>query len=397
MLFKTSLSMSQTDPPFNLLNSSSGHVTRGDDMNNLNVAPFGQVVPDLPSWTPLGPLEANEGSSTSDPGVDELATKKATANLAMKRLARIATVENTVAAGQTLKPLPDAKPSGKKARFDGVLIATKPPFYRKDRSQTQPGPAPASSFQVFSLVDALSRTFDANRHTEDPLSRQSRAAPRQRDGASTGPQTDVETTEAEDEQLQLNTRLARVPLKRRRAPAGIIAASANASDTNSREASHLPRDTLRTVKRLKAIQYESNAALIDAALGTVEAPIGWDAETDFITRHEDFVTPAQITHIAPADAQMPVVDGGDLVASWSPGEGSVSSSGQTPAGNEWHMPTSGGPKRPLLSPYLSRGARFRQRLDTIFGENAIVRTDRLARPRLVSPCSARQMTLYTLR
>ena len=379
--------MSQTEPP-GLLNSSSGHVIHGDDMNKLS-APFGQVVPDLPSWTPLRTLEDDEGSSTSDPGVDEFATRRA-ADLATKRLARPATAENTVAAGQTLKPLPDAKPSGgKKARFDGILIATKPSFYRKNRSQTQPGPTPAPSFQVFSLVDALARTFDANRHIETPLSRQSRTASRQRDGASTGPQTDVETTEAEDEQLQLNTRLARVPLKRRRAPAGAIAVSANASDANSEEASHhVPQGTLRAVKRLKAIQYESNAALIDAALGTVEAPIGWGAEMDFITRDEDFVTPAQTARVASADVQMAVGGGGGLAASF-PGKGSVSSSGQAPVvRNEWHMPASGGSKRALLSPYLSRGARFRQRLDTIFGEDATVRTDRIARPRLVSSCSA---------
>ena len=396
MLCKT-LSISQTEPP--LLSSSFGHVTH-DDMNKFAPSPPSQVVPDLPSWTPLRTLE-DEGSSTPDPGVDELATRRATKS-AMKRLARPPTnaqalVENTVTAGRTLKLLPDAKPSErKKAQFDGVLIATKSSLNRKHGSQTQPGPArPASGARGLSLVDALARTFDANRYTEHPFPRQSRTASRQHDDASTGPQTDVETTEAEDERLQLNTRLARTSLKRRRAPVGTIGVSAT-SETNSEDLGSLPRDIPqpeRPVKRLKPFQYESNPTLIDAALGTVQAPISWDAEMDFITRDEDFVPPTQTVHVPSAGM---AVDGCDLAANTS-GKGSVPSSARTPVGIEWRMPTWGGPKGAILSPYLSRGAKFRQRLDTIFGENVTVRTDRIARPRPVSTCSAHQMALYTSR
>jgi hypothetical protein len=389
MLSKT-LTMSQTELP--LLSSSFGHVTHDDDMNKPALP--NHVVPDLPSWTPLRTLEDDEGSSASDPGVDELATRKATES-SMKRLAKPLTnaqapVENTVTVGRTLEILPDAKPSErKKARFDGVLIATQRSLYRKHGSQSRPGSASASS-----LVDALARTFDANRHTEHPFPRQSRIASRQHDDASMGPQTDVETTEAEDERLQLNTRLARTPLKRRRAPAGTIRVSANASETNSEDAAPLLQgipQPERPVKRLKPFQYESNSALIDAALGTVQAPICWDAEMDFITRDDDFVNPAQTVHVASADARMSV-DSGDLAGS-SPGKGSVPPSAQTPVRNEWRMPTWGGPKRAILSPYLSRGTKFRQRLDAIFGENVTVRTDRIARPRPVSTRFAHQITL----
>ena len=394
MMPSKTLSMSQTEPP--LLSSSFGHVTHDGDMNKLAIS--SRVAPDLPSWTPLRTLEDNEGSSASDPGVDEFATRKATES-PMKRLAKPLTyaqapVENTAIVGRTLKSLPDAKPSErKKARFNGVLIATKPLLYRKHGARTQPGPALASS-----LVDALARTFDANRHTEHPFPRQPRAVLRQHDDASTGPQTDVETTEAEDERLQLNTRLARSPLKRRRAPAGTTRVSANASEANSEDAASLLQgipQPERPVKRLKPFQYELNPALIDAALGTVQAPISWDAEMDFITRDDDFVTSAQTIHVASADVRM-AADGGDLAAS-SPGVGSVPPSAQTQVGNEWRMPTWGGPKRAILSPYLSRGAKFRKRLDDIFGENVIVRTDRIVRPRPVSTCFAHQMTLYTPR
>ena len=379
MLSKT-MPKSQIEPA--LLNSSCGHVTHNDDMNNLTPSPS-QETPDLPSWTPLRTLEDDENSSA----FDELPTKKAT-NPATKQRARLptnaqTTVEDTVTAGRTPKSKSFKR---KKARFDGVLITTKLSPYRKFGAQTQPPPAPSSSTRAFSLVDALTRTFDANRHSEDVFPRQPHTALRQYDDASTGPQTDVETTEAEDERLQLNTRLARTPLKRSHTRARFLAASANTSTANSEDVASLVQDIPqpeRPVKRLKPIQYEGNPALIDAALETVEAPISWEAEMDIITRDADFVMPAQAVHMAASANVRMAVDGSALAAS-PPVKGSAPSSDRTPVENEWRMPTWVGPKKPILLPYQSRGAKFRQRLDAIFGANTTVRTDRVARPRPVS-------------
>lgn len=350
------------------------------DSNGKLVSSSQVLVPDLPSWTPLKTLGEDEGPPASDPEVDELSIRNATKS-AMKRLRESptnaqTTVETTVTARPTSKP--------KKARFNGVLITTKLPLYKKYRSQRKPAPAPASTKRVTSLVDALARTFDANRHTEDSFTHRSRTGLDRRDDTSTAPQTDVETTDAEDDRLQLNTLLSRTPLKRRFPRTSALTVSANTSEANSEETTPFQRDipqAERLVKRLKSIQYESNPALIDAALGTVEAPISWDAELDFITRDEQFViSPVQTAPPASADDRM-VIDEGNST-SGTPRKAFVPPS--TQVGNEWRMPTCGVPKRAVLSPYLSRGAQFRQRLDAFFGENTTVRTDRVARPRPVS-------------
>lgn len=377
--------MDQTEPP--LLGSNIRQAAHDEDWNKS--ASPSQAAPDLPSWTPLKTLRDDEDPSASDPGeVDELSIKKTVTDSATRRPGELPTNGQTTVktnttsqtAGQTLKSSSDsdAKPSKiKKARFDGVFIAAKPPpHYKKYSSQTQSRRAPPSSARVLSLVDALARTFDANRYAENPSPHRSRAASRQHGDASTAPQTDVETTEAEDEQLQLNTRLARAPLKRRHMRAG----TTNASETNSEDTTSLLHAPERLVKRLKPIQYESNSALIDAALETVQAPISWDAELDFIVRDDDVIIPVQTLQVPSAEVRM-TLDEGVHTAS-SPGESSVSP--LTPVGNERCMPTLGDPKRPVLTPYLSRGTKFRQRLGAIFGENATVRTDRVARPKLVS-------------
>ncbi|KAF8450929.1 hypothetical protein L210DRAFT_3756415 [Boletus edulis BED1] len=373
------LSISQTETP--LLSSSFGHVTHDEDLNKPTSP--SQAKPDYPSWTPL----KDEGSIVSDSEVevDELATRKV-AESAMKQpagpptnTALQATVESTVTAGRALRLPSNEKPSKrKKARFDGVVI-TKPPSYRKLSSQTQPASALAPSAWTFNLVDALARTFDANRHAEVPFPHQSHAASRsrQRDDVS------IETTEAEDEQLQLNTRLAPTTLKRqRRGQARTIAVSAIASEANSEDAASLPQDIPqpeRPAKRIKPIQYEANPTLIDAALGTEQAPISWDAELDFITQDEDLVAQAQTVHVTSAAEVQMAADENDPTASSAP----VPSSAQPQVlGNECGMPM-WDPKGTVLSPYQSRGAKFRQRLHAIFGENTTVRMDRVARPRPV--------------
>ncbi|KAH0839570.1 hypothetical protein J3R83DRAFT_485 [Lanmaoa asiatica] len=358
-------SMRQTESP--LLGSSVGHVTHVHDEDINNLASPTQAVPDLPTWTPLRTLGDNEGSEVDQPSAWEATGSAEVKQHRGSPINAQAAAQNTVTAKRTLKTSFDATPSKrKKARFDGVLIVTKPPFYRTHSSRAQPGPAAA---RTLSLVDALARTFDANRHSEDPFPRPSHS----RDDASTVSQTDVETTEAEGEQRRLNTRLVRTPLKRHHT-------RTNASETNSEDAASLLQaipQPERPVKRLKPIQYESNPALIDAALGTAQAPIGWDAEVDIIVRNDDFVNPALTARVPSADGRMDVEEG-DRIAT-SPKTSSVLPSAAVE--NEWRMPTFGGPKETVLSPYLSCGAKFRQRLEAIFGENTTVRTDRVARPR----------------
>lgn len=349
---------------------------------NGKPVPSSQVLPDLPSWTPLKTPGEDEGSTISDSEVDDLPTRDAI-DSAMKRLRGSLTnpqetVKNTLTK-PILKPLGSSSAQhdckAKKARFDGVLVTTKPPPYKKYGSRMKPGLTSASSTRVTSLVDALARTFDANRHTENPFTRRSRTGLDRHYSVSTAPQTDAGTsTEAEDDQIQLNTRLA---LKRRLPQTSAITASANASEASSEDAASLQR-----LKRLKPIQYESNAALIDAALGTVQAPISWDAELNFITRDDEFVvTPVQTAPLAPADDQM-AVDEGDSTPG-TPRKALVPPS--TQVGDEYRKPKWEYPRRAMLSPYVSRGAKFRQRLHTIFGDNTTVRRDSVARPRPVSP------------
>ena len=403
MLSKTLSTISQTE---SLLHSSIfGHTSVTHDTSNTGMkrpATPSQVVVDFPSWTPLqaGAQEEEESLSAPDQEVDDLAARKGT-DSAMERAEAArsgpptnaqATAENTVT-GRTLDPPSDAKPTKvKKARFDGVFIATKPRPYRKLSAQTQSGRADAaSSAQPFSLVDALARTFNANRHPKSPSSRPSRPGLRQPDDASTAPQTDVETTEAEDDHLQLNTRLVRTPLRRR--PGGRVIVSANATETNSEDALAQPE---RPAKRLRTILYEANVALIDKALGTVQAPVSWDAEMDIITRDDDVMTSAQavLVHVSSMNDRTGV-DADTVTASSLRSPAPVSA--QTSIDHAWRMPN---PMRhwqqPVLSPYQCRGAKFRQRLDAAFGANATVRTDKTARPRPVSPPASVAGPAYNL-
>ncbi|KAG9317103.1 hypothetical protein JVU11DRAFT_1291 [Chiua virens] len=345
------------------------------------------------------------GPLTSNNEVDELSTEHATRSPITRPTEPPtngrATIETPTTATSTgiLRPKLslDAKPTfkGKKTRFDGVLITTKSPSYQILRS-SRPGsvsaPASSSRLRQLSLVDALACTFDANRHTEGPARRHPRLY-RDDDGSATpGPQTDVDT-EAEDEKLQLNTRLARSPLKKLY-PRTRAILSENVSDHNSEDGASLlpPRDAERPVKRLKPISYDANAALVDAALGTVEATIGWDAELDFITKEDDeFTLPmTPVTRWVPTDAhgmedmQLLVDDGANEPTS-GPTAGKTLLSSTPVAANQRHGPICVPPRpRRMLLPYLSRGAKFIQRLDTIYGENATVRTDKAARPTSVS-------------
>lgn len=333
--------------------------------------PSGQVLPDLPSWTPLKALDGDEGS---DPEVDRLPAKlRATDSPAMKGLRKSpqATVENTASVAQsTSKASPGTKPV-KRARFDGVLIKEKPSSYKKHRPLSKP-----STTWGTSLVDALAHTFDANRYTASLSTRPSRS----KDDASMALQMEVETSDPEEDLLDLNSRLARRPLKR---PFSRIndSTSANISETNSEDVTPIRQDVPlpdRPIKQLKPIPYQLNAAVVDAALGTIEAPISWDHELDFMTRDDDLaISPVQAASPPSPDDRMTFDEGNHTAAPCR--------KAFLPAGYARQPPTGGEPPKAVLSPYLSRGAKFRQHLEAVFGENATVRTDRNARPRRVSP------------
>lgn len=132
----------------------------------------------------------------------------------------------------------------------------------------------------------------------------------------------------------------------------------------------------RPVKRLKVVQYETNTAWVNAALGTVEAPISWDVgelPVDSIPAVEvkdEVMSPKETVHALSSDAPMAVVDESScLPISSSLGEVSVSASTPVPAvdvatslySNATHYMEFPVPKR-----------EFRQRLADTFG--ACVRT-----------------------
>ncbi|KAF9242911.1 hypothetical protein BU15DRAFT_60198 [Melanogaster broomeanus] len=252
----------------------------------------------------------------------------------------------------------------RKVRFDGVVITSKPPLSRRSTVDTQPQvthrPRPASSATALSLVDALQRTFIANKHYDASLPRPTRDS-LDHDDASIVPQTDVDAnSEDEDDQPKLNNHLLAPlsPKQRRLTRATLLDPSVETTDSTSEDTTPAPQAILqRQTKRLRAISYEANAALVDAALGTVLAPVVWEVEPDH------------------------GLELLDPVGQWGRAHATA------PVSVEYQLPTSilTVPAKPegsaVLTPYLSRGAKFRQRLDLMFGEDATVRMDKGARPR----------------
>jgi hypothetical protein len=321
---------------------------------------------DLPSWTPL----RKSGSDARIPPIssefedNELPAEVSKVDARRGQVSSTATTSPTASrASGASKPTStssslDAKTgTGKKARFIGVVIVSKPPVSRKSTSDVQPAQAPSNG-TTLSLVDALRRTFDANIHCDSLPPRRPRVSLDQ----------DDDVTEPEDDRPKLNNRL----FARRRARA-----TANTSE----DTTPVPQAvTQRQPRPLKAISYEANAAQVDAALGTVVAPVTLEAELEFGLRDVHAVGQGESGKVISDEVD---VGGRDAIVAADGGviaPANVENERSTPM---LRVLRNAEPSA-VLTPYLSRGEKFRQRLNLMFGEDATVRGDRGARPRLVS-------------
>ncbi|KAH7888121.1 hypothetical protein F5I97DRAFT_954535 [Phlebopus sp. FC_14] len=336
-------------------------------------------LPDLPSWTALKTSEDNDddGCSVHSFHSDHEHSAAAmstlhTSNTEFHRDTATAPVKDSAVDVSVSKS--SSHTNVKKARFDGVLIVSRLPRRRKHSSavvvSSQP---PTAAESRFSLVDALQRTFDANRHPEGAAT----AHLINKKDVSAAPQTDAESgTEPEDESgyLRPNTLLApaRSPGKRRltrNSASALFTGKSSASASTSDGATPVPQPASVRGRQTKPISYGGNAALVDAALGTRLAHIKWDA-------------------IPKLDIPEEAV--GDVDATEDGGEGGLVMTVEK-ANRSGVLSTVRG--RPMLAvprratpsgawtPYQSRHSKFRQRLNLLFGDDATVRVDKGARPR----------------
>ncbi|KIK94410.1 hypothetical protein PAXRUDRAFT_828017 [Paxillus rubicundulus Ve08.2h10] len=317
---------------------------------------------DLPFWTPLRTSESDVGSPpvSSEPEDNELQAEVSQVDArSSQAFSTATTLERASGASKpTSSSSLDAKTrTAKKARFIGVVIVSKPPISRKSTPGVQPAqtPRPASSATSLSLVDALRRTFDANIHCESPPPRQARVSLDQDGDAST-----------EDDRPKLNNRL----FARRRA-----AASASEDTTPVPQAV-----TQRQPRPLKAISYEANSAQIDAALGTAVAPVTLEAELEFdlgdVHHVGQWESANEISNEVDVGGRDAIVTANGFVIP----QANVENERSTPMLRVLRKVEPSA----VLTPYLSRDAKFRQRLNLMFGEDATVRGDRGARPRLAA-------------
>ncbi|KAG6332632.1 hypothetical protein ID866_6454 [Astraeus odoratus] len=265
--------------------------------------------------------------------------------------------------------------STRKGLFDGVVITSRSPHTQKPTAPLSSVSSPSSHPPTTSiktpssLLDALQRTFDANTFTALPPIQQD-------DNTLSAPVTDVETT-TDDERNRAapQTRLAS---PKRRSKRQQVSQHGRLSDKPEGLVG-LPQSK----KHTKAVPYDSIPTVVDAALETRLAPIQWGSTT---TERED-----------PGRAREWGVFGeGMSDVSVDPDEWSKQEKIHQCAQQTCILPRC--PPRPTpsssiamstaplelastLSPYVSMGDRFRQRLYQIFGEDATVQTGRVARPR----------------
>lgn len=118
-------------------------------------------------------------------------------------------------------------------------------------------------------------------------------------------------------------------------------------------------------KRVRAVPYDSCSRMVDKALGTRRAPVGWQPVLHRQRKSEKHNVPH---------------------GSVTPSSASASSSWRIPpmttSTMKNQMPSPSPPG--VITPYLSLSDRFKQKLQHAFGEHATVRGDRGARPRTVS-------------
>lgn len=253
----------------------------------------------------------------------------------------------------------------KKSLFDGVLITSRAPKLAPSsatRSRT-----PTTSF---ALLDALQRTFDANNRSslED-------------DDASSIPQTDPEAA-TDDERVIRRPLLS--PLKRR----SLYHRTSQSDNDTARVTTAFPDDLVK--KRVKSIPYDSMPEVIDAALGIFRAPVQLgevdELEDDGEAEEIESVCDGSSDVLADSDSGSPQKRGNTKNC------GSIVDPPlplvffQPPLSSSTFTATSGLPHRKvertgIITPHVSMHQRFQRKLLSLFGENAVVRMDRGARPR----------------
>jgi len=322
-------------------------------------------------------IESEEPRAKTTSTVTELGALAITSNGHLNERVQPASPPTTTASFPTPSTETRSKPpKSKKVLFDGVVITSRP-------LQKHPSSISSASAIPFSLVDALQFSFDANKQAL--LVPRSALPKLDGDASSSAAQTDVETG-TEDERGSSTAvvpqgRLS--PVRRRFARRqGPLNAAASESVVSR--------------KRVKPVSYDSVAAVIDDVLGTVVAPMRWDSDVD-----ESESASRAGEWGGHGDAMSDTLTGS---LPWAEhGKGGRGRREQQSSGDRVSVPLSAflarrSPMSSLIAatstvsleptsalrPHVSMGDRFRQKLYHIFGENATVRMDRGARPRVVS-------------
>ncbi|KAI6046491.1 hypothetical protein EDC04DRAFT_1477421 [Pisolithus marmoratus] len=329
---------------------------------------------DLPQWTILSPSTGNDGNrDLAEIGQYQNPQRVEPRTATPRQIANDENVDECTQAASLSSPRAPriSSKSSKKALFDGVLITTRPP------KPTLPCHADSSTERsvtptTFSLLNALQRTFDANNRSSLSL---------QDDDASNTPQTDLDAA-TDDERVLIRRRLS--PLKRRssRYP------TAQSDNDAAEVAMAVPDSSVK--KRVRSIPYDSMPEVIDAALGTVCAPV-WLGTVDEPEDDGEAEEPEAIWSVASnmseySDNGSPQKRGNTVSRGIISGFSLPPLFSKRPPLSPALTATSDSPHRKVeqtgfITPRVPTRHRFQQKLHSLFGENATVRTDRSARPR----------------
>ncbi|KAI6128390.1 hypothetical protein EDD16DRAFT_127592 [Pisolithus croceorrhizus] len=324
---------------------------------------------DLPQWIILNPSKASDDNMAPAEMRFRSPRRVEPCIATHRQIANGADDEHTQGASLSSIEAPGIGPkSPKKTFFDGVLITSRAPKSTRPRSAS--ATRSRASTISFTLLDALQRTFDANNRSslED-------------DDVSSIPQTDPEAV-TDDEGVITRPLLS--PLKRR-----FLRHQAAQSDNDTTEVTTAFPDGL-VKKRVKSIPYDSMPEVIDAELGTVRAPVQlgkvdelkdddeageieavWDETSDVLV-DSDGGSPQKRENTKSRD----FIDDRALPLPFF----------QPPLLSSALIATAGLPRRKvertaIIIPHVSMHHRFQRKLHSLFGEDAIVRMDRGARPR----------------
>ncbi|KAI6004226.1 hypothetical protein EDD15DRAFT_1290395 [Pisolithus albus] len=319
---------------------------------------------DLPQWTVFNLSKADDDNMAPAEMKFRSAQRVGPRTATHRQIANGADDERTRGASpSSVESLEIVPKLPKKPLFDGVLITSRAP-----KSKPPPATRSRTPTTSFGLLDALQRTFDANNRSsiED-------------DDAASIPQTDPEAA-TDDERVIRRPLLS--PLKRRRS----LYRRTSQSDNDTAEATTVFPDDL-VKKRVKSIPYDSMPEVIDAALGTFRAPVqlGKVDELKDDGQAEGMEALCDGTSDALVDS-----DGGSPKKT-----GNCGSIVDHPLPLMFFKPpllpstftaTSGLPhtkvqRTGIITPHVSMHQRFQRKLHSLFGENAVVRMDRGARPR----------------